>query len=57
MNIAIYNKNKIALEPIVTIGYIIGSRAKRKGPAGKAGPFLQHDISEREVKNGQKDSY
>ena len=39
MNIAIYNKNKIALEPIVTIGYIIGSRAKRKGPAGKAGPF------------------
>ena len=57
MNIAIYNKDKIALEPIVTIGYIIGSRAKRKGPAGKAGPFLQHDISEREVKNGQKDSY
>ena len=38
MNIAIYNKDKIALEPIVTIGYIIGSRAKRKGPAGKAGP-------------------
>lgn len=42
MNIAIYNKNKIALEPIVTIGYIIGSRAKRKGPAGKAGPFLYY---------------
>ncbi|MCA5577574.1 hypothetical protein [Enterocloster clostridioformis] len=57
MNIAIYNKNKITLEPIAAIGYIIGSRAKRKGPAGKAGPFLQHDISEREVKNGQKDSY
>ena len=39
MNIAIYNKNKIALEPIAAIGYIIDSRAKRKGPAGKAGPF------------------
>ncbi|WP_275892405.1 MULTISPECIES: hypothetical protein [Clostridia] len=39
MNIAIYNKTKFALEPIVTIGYIMNSRAKRKGPAGKAGLF------------------
>ena len=54
MNIVIYNKNKIDLEAIVTIGYIMGSRAKRKGPASRS--FLQHDISEREVRNGQKDS-
>ena len=44
MNIAIYNKNKITLEPIAAIGYIIGSRAKRKGPAGKAGPFLYYRV-------------